>query len=95
MHSSKSLKEMESWLKARRSSKTQILKEGGVKAAVHSWDDITLIDFALKRLEHGQFGLCTNCGVLIEQKRLEFRPETPFCSDCIKVMGRKQYRTLN
>jgi RNA polymerase-binding transcription factor DksA len=66
----------------RRSSKTKILKEGGQQALSHSWNDITRIDFALRRIEQGQYGLCCNCGVPIDEGRLVSIPETPFCTDC-------------
>ena len=76
------IEEMRIWLLARRKSKSEILKQGGELARVHSPSDIRRIDFALKRIENGQYGLCTNCGVPIELERLEFMPETPFCSEC-------------
>jgi RNA polymerase-binding transcription factor DksA len=72
------------WLCARLESKEAILKEGGERALSHSLDDLIRIDFALKRLDEGQYGLCTNCGAFIEKERLDIIPETPFCADCAK-----------
>jgi len=46
--------------------------------------EIVRIDFALKRISQRQYGICTNCGVLIEQEFLILVPETPFCLDCAK-----------
>jgi DnaK suppressor protein len=45
---------------------------------------ITLVQIeeALDRTENGQFGICTNCGVTIGEKRLIAIPWTPFCIDC-------------
>ncbi len=54
----------------------------GEQSLLHSHDDIRRIDFALKRIMDGQFGICPNCGSLIEEERLEIIPETPFCSSC-------------
>ncbi len=71
-------------LAIRRKSKLGILHKGGEQALSHSYDDIKRIDFAVRRLADGQYGLCTNCGTPIEEKRLELIPETPFCSKCAK-----------
>jgi len=40
------------------------------------------IDEALKRIEDGTFGICTECGEKISVKRLEARPVTTLCIDC-------------
>ena len=69
-------------LLTRKQTKTDILKEGGQQALSHSWNDINRIDFALQRLEEGQYGLCCNCGCIIEEARLDLIPETPFCTSC-------------
>lgn len=69
-------------LEVRKRSKEQILKSGGQQALSHSYRDITRILFALKRIENGQYGICTNCGVSIGGKRLKAIPETPFCLKC-------------
>lgn len=46
--------------------------------------EIARINFALKRIRELQYGICTNCGVLIEQEFLILVPKTPFCLDCAK-----------
>ena len=76
------LKEQQSLLLARRANKLQILKEGGQQALSHSFSDITRIDYALKRIEQGQYGLCCNCGNHIGFTRLATIPEAPLCIDC-------------
>ena len=43
---------------------------------------LLLIDEALKRLEHGEFGVCQLCNKEIGGKRLEAIPWTPLCIDC-------------
>lgn len=40
---------------------------------------IGLIDQALRRIEHGEYGRCVVCGREIPQERLDLVPETPFC----------------
>ena len=40
------------------------------------------IEEALDRTETGEYGVCTNCGVTIGEKRLQAIPWTPFCIDC-------------
>ena len=74
-------------LEARRKSKLQILKEGGQQALSHSPKDIFRIDFAMQRIKEGQYGICTNCGVTIEEGRLEVIPETPFCASCAQQLA--------
>ena len=40
------------------------------------------IDAALKRIEDGTYGTCTNCGNEILPERLEARPWATLCIDC-------------
>jgi RNA polymerase-binding protein DksA len=40
------------------------------------------IDAALKRIEEGTYGVCTNCGRPIAPERLEARPWATLCIDC-------------
>jgi len=40
------------------------------------------VNFALARLERGEYFDCARCGRPIEPGRLEALPETPFCSRC-------------
>jgi RNA polymerase-binding transcription factor DksA len=69
----------------RKTNKERILKEGGQQALLHSVKDIQRIIFALRRLDAGQYGICTQCGTLIELLRLQFMPETPLCSSCARL----------
>ena len=66
----------------RKISKINILQKNGEQALLHSQNDITRIEFALKRIEAQQYGLCANCGIPINRDRLEVIPETPFCKEC-------------
>jgi RNA polymerase-binding protein DksA len=40
------------------------------------------IDAALKRIDDGTYGQCTNCGKQIPEERLEARPYATLCIDC-------------
>jgi RNA polymerase-binding protein DksA len=40
------------------------------------------IDGALKRIEDGTYGTCTNCGREIPEQRLEANPWASLCIDC-------------
>jgi len=43
---------------------------------------LVMIEEALNRVRDESFGICTNCGVTIGEKRLQAIPWTPFCIDC-------------
>ena len=43
---------------------------------------LMLIDEALVRIADASYGVCTNCGTTIGEKRLQAVPWTPFCIDC-------------
>ncbi len=80
------LEQKKAVLERRRKSKVYILKKGGEQALSHSHHDVTRIDFALRRIKDGQYGLCTNCGMPIHEERLQIIPETPFCGNCAKLI---------
>jgi RNA polymerase-binding transcription factor len=42
------------------------------------------IDAALKRVDDGTYGTCTNCGKQIPEERLEARPWASLCIDCAR-----------
>ncbi len=43
---------------------------------------LMLIEEAFTRMKDGSYGVCTNCGTVIGEKRLQAVPWTPFCIDC-------------
>lgn len=45
---------------------------------------------ALKRMDHGHFGICMHCEEDISVKRLQAVPWTPYCIDCQEQFDRKQ-----
>jgi RNA polymerase-binding transcription factor len=40
------------------------------------------IEEAFTRIKEGTYGVCTNCGATLGEKRLLAVPWTPFCIDC-------------
>jgi RNA polymerase-binding protein DksA len=48
----------------------------------HSEQVQAQIDAALKRIDDGTYGTCTNCGKPIAEERLEARPWASLCIDC-------------
>ena len=42
------------------------------------------VNLALKKIEKGTYGLCSNCGNVIPPERLEIFPEANLCVDCQK-----------
>jgi DnaK suppressor protein len=45
-------------------------------------EEIRKIGKALERLDHGDYGLCVNCGEDISEQRLEALPYADVCIDC-------------
>jgi RNA polymerase-binding protein DksA len=46
---------------------------------------LTAIDAALRRIEDGMYGICTNCGKPIGDERLQALPWTDLCINCAKL----------
>jgi DnaK suppressor protein len=46
------------------------------------------VEDALRRLDAGTFGMCTNCGRPIAPERLEAIPSAAHCIDCQRRVGR-------
>jgi RNA polymerase-binding protein DksA len=46
------------------------------------------IDAALKRIDEGTYGKCTNCGKEIPEERLEAVPWASLCIDCQRLRER-------
>lgn len=80
------LEHQRKWLLARRESKRKIIVEGGERSLFHSPKDIVRIDYALRRIDEGQYGICAKCGAPIAIERLNFMPETPVCVSCAHEM---------
>jgi len=49
---------------------------------------LNYLDDALKRIEKGDYGFCTDCGKLIEKERLEAVPHAQLCVECKMKRGK-------
>ena len=48
------------------------------------------INIALRRIDNGQFGVCSECGESINRKRIEAMPWTSYCLQCQEELERGQ-----
>ena len=66
-------------------------KRQSVTAANRTAYDIRLrqVVQALAAIEQGRYGLCRRCEDPIAVRRLEARPESPYCLDCQEEVDRK------
>lgn len=82
LYTTEFIDERKGWLNARHEAKKNELAMCDESEMEAIKLNIILIEFALKRIDHKQYGLCTNCGVPIEPEKLDLMPETPICSYC-------------
>ena len=54
--------------------------------------EIAKISSALRRLESGDYGLCVECGLPIEGRRLEVYPYADECIECAEFDERRRAR---
>ncbi len=47
------------------------------------------IETALDRIEKGRYGICLNCGRMIDHDRLSVNPTAIYCLNCEKRMGKR------
>lgn len=58
----------------------EVLEDLGHAADV----ELRLIDDALRRIDHGTFGICLSCGEEISDARLEAVPHAALCRHCMQ-----------
>ncbi|OPX18422.1 hypothetical protein BXT86_01310 [candidate division WOR-3 bacterium 4484_100] len=51
-------------------------------------DMLLQIEYALKKINTGNYGICERCGKPIAKRRLKFMPQARLCIKCSKVLGR-------
>lgn len=51
------------------------------------------IPHALKRIEDGTYGVCEECGELIDEKRLKTKPTTHLCFSCKNAAEKRERHT--
>ena len=50
--------------------------------------ELTELDAALDRIEHGTYGTCQMCGGAVGRQRLRAIPEARFCIECVSTRTR-------
>ena len=50
--------------------------------------ELSRVEAALRALDNGTYGTCTNCGLPIAPERLEAIPWAPTCIDCARKAAR-------
>jgi DnaK suppressor protein len=65
-------------------SRAQLATERDLEFALDARElaELAAVDAALKRVEDGTYGRCTDCGVDIPAPRLKAAPEAARCIDC-------------
>lgn len=73
-------------------SRAQIRSERETEFAMNEHETAELgdIDAALKRIQAGTYGQCTDCGVTIAPERLNAYPTAKRCLDCQTVAERRR-----
>ena len=61
---------------------TEITQASIHKLGVREQKHLSKIDYALRKIEEGEYGTCESCGEEIAPARLEARPIALFCIDC-------------
>ena len=65
-------------------------RETAFSLVAREGDKLSVLNDALRRIEHGTFGVCQMCGGPIEDKRLEAIPDAELCISC--QVGRERMR---
>ena len=56
-------------------------------------DALVQVEHALQKLDGGTYGLCDNCGQLIDRARLEALPQAALCVNCKALQERQGSRS--
>ncbi len=48
-------------------------------------EELKKISLALRRMDAGEFGLCSSCGLAIDTRRIEVYPYASECIDCATI----------
>ena len=53
------------------------------------WKRLKQVDLAIKKINHGKYGVCTQCESIIPEARLNIVPYTEYCTLCLSEMEKK------
>jgi len=70
---------------AAQSYNRQLMMEFGE----HGWKKLRLVEEALKNMDNGQYGICSECKKSIPEVRLNIIPFTVHCIDCLEAIEKK------
>ncbi len=78
------LESLESHARGDLADKATVLESQRIKSALSSIERQKLanIDNALKKIEDGTYGICAQCGEMIDEKRLMVKPFAIYCVKC-------------
>jgi RNA polymerase-binding protein DksA len=54
------------------------------------YDELRQIDAALRRIDSGQYGICVDCGAMIDTQRLQAQPAVARCTACQTALEQQQ-----
>jgi DnaK suppressor protein len=60
-------------------------------AYAHASEELARVVAALRRIDEGSYGQCTDCGEPIDERRLLALPATPFCTACQAIHERPPF----
>ena len=63
---------------------SEFADDASIEARVEA--ELKDVESALKAIDTGTYGQCKYCGKMIDEKRLEARPESSSCVSCKKVL---------
>lgn len=69
--------------------------ERGMAFKNNEKDILKKIDNALDSIEQGEYGICKNCGAVINEERLEFIPYAEYCTKCQNSYNSLKPRQIN
>ncbi len=74
-----------------RLTRMDAIQQQSMSSATRRGHDLRLrqVQQALNAIEQGEYGLCRRCEEPIGARRLEARPESPYCLECQDEIDRK------
>lgn len=74
---------------------TEIAQTALQKLGNREQKHLAKIDYALQKIESGDYGICEECGEDIAPARLEARPITLYCIDCKTLQEQKERQYID
>ena len=71
---------------AAQSYNRQLMMEFGEQ----EWKKLRLVEEAIKKMDDGQYGICSECEDPIPEARLKVIPFAAYCIDCLEAIEKKK-----